>query len=262
MLTDEDMGKLQFSTGQSMLLKRWVHSLQTPTEQTGQEAEPETEDDALSDLLAEATAPTTGNPLFPCEFAGGPLSFDQDTTVCTQGSSRLVLKARDHIAPGKLSLSQWVSANARIMRQLINDGTLGTKGDILSYLDYVETVGNYAQVNTIFSVMIYDQEFRRKQAEKRRSWDCEDFYLAKYLLVKKDQTPDMRPRYNHQQSTVEICRNFNSPMGCYREHCRYTHVCLVCHRPGHTSSTHRSTQPLDPTTAAYVPSSSAPTHHR
>ena len=77
---------------------------------------------------------------------------------------------RSQVTPQQLTLPQWISANSRIMRKLIREGPLGQPDDILKYVDYMESIGNYAQVNTTASVMIYDHEFRRKLAERQRTW--------------------------------------------------------------------------------------------
>lgn len=40
------------------------------------------------------------------------------------------------------------------------------------------------------------------------------------------QVADERPA--KRQAPMPVCNSFNSPNGCYREHCAYTHTCLQC----------------------------------
>ena len=260
LLSADDVKSLVLSTGQTLVLKRWIQTLKPTDDEAASVASATHDDGGLSELLSDDnnTVPVTGKPLYPCDFVGGPSFPDRDTTVCAQGTSRLVLRAgRNHVTPEQLTLAQWVSANARVMSRLIREGSLTGQDELCSYLDFIESVGNYAQVNTTASVMLYDHEFRRKQAEKNRPWDCEDFHLVNFILQKKESTAEYRPRAGRQGNpspSVEICRNFNGHQGCVRDNCRYAHVCIVCKKPGHNGMTHRSTQQLDPKAGAFVPS--------
>ena len=151
------------------------------------------------------------------------------------------------------------------MRKLIREGSLSLQDNLYKYLDFMESIGNYSQVNTVASVMIYDHEFRRKQAERRRPWDSDDFHLANYILQRKEQPTDYRPRGNRQGNSslsVELCKNFNSYHGCNRDQCRYAHVCMVCKKAGHNSLTHRSNQQLDPRAGSFTPASSNGSYRR
>ena len=268
MLSDADIKALLFSTGQTILLRRWVKTLSTGEDDTASSQTGEKEE--LSDLLADVDTSlpsTSSKPLFPCDFLGGSPYPDRDTTVCSQGASRLILKSgRNQLLPEQLlSLAQWVSANARIMHKFVREGSLSSTEEMCNYLEYVESIGNYAQVNTIKSVMSYDHEYRRKQFEKNRPWDAEDFHLANFLLHKKEPVADYRSRVGRQgpqSANVEICRNYNSQQGCMRDNCRYIHVCIVCRKPGHTGVSHRNTQPLDPKAGAFVPSLSNSAYRR
>ena len=144
------------------------------------------------------------------------------------------------------------------MKQLINSGVLSSQEELCSYLDFTETIGDYAQVNTQQSLMVYDHEFRRRQAEKGRPWDVEDFHLANFHLRKKDQNP-VKDRWGSQRgpsqrsSHMEICRNYNAS-GCYRDTCRYTHACSICRIPGHPRASHKESPALNPYTPSFTPS--------
>ena len=88
LLSEDDIKALSLSTGQTLVMLRWVSSLTKPTTVP-------TEDDGtlgLADILADDDVSVPGKAYFPCDFMGGPSCTDSDTTVCTQGSSRLVLR--------------------------------------------------------------------------------------------------------------------------------------------------------------------------
>ena len=168
--------------------------------------------------------------------------------VCKQGGAQLVLRqARVKPLAEQVSLAQYLSANARIMARLILEGRLRTE-DILDYLEYTADIGDYAQVCDIPSVMLYDQEYRKKQARKGAKWGTADIHLSTFYLQKKrgrhDASPTsvtptpraVKPPRQVDRRGVEICRSYNA-WGCNRDQCRYSHVCSLCKDP-HPKSSH------------------------
>ena len=143
MLSDADIKALLFSTGQTILLRRWVKTLSTGEDDTASSQTREKEE--LSDLLADVDTSlpsTSGKPLFPCDFLGGSPYPERDTTVCSQGASRLILKSgRNQLLPEQLSLAQWVSANAQIMRKFVREGSLSSTEEMCNYLEYCFRLG-------------------------------------------------------------------------------------------------------------------------
>ena len=270
MLRESDITSLGLSMGQTIILRQWVQSLQT-TASSSQDSAPEESTSGLSALLGDveeeqhgnqASSGSKGKPLFVIDFITRNTTYSDsfgDNPVCARGDVQLVMRSsRPKLLPEHVSLAQWSGANARIMKTMIRNGSLQTPDEMCEYLDYVETVSDYAQVNTLPSVLLYDHEFRRRQAEKNRPWDCEDFHLANFYLCKKDSVPrdtsgKTRPGGVRQMS-VEICRNFNG-VGCLRETCRYAHVCAVCRVSGHSRSAHRDNYSLNPNAPSYQPPS-------
>ena len=177
--------------------------------------------------------------------------------VCTQGGAQLVLRAsRQKPLPEQVSLAQWVGANARIMEKMVRSHQLQSPEEICAYLNYTAKFSDYAQVMEIPSVMIFDHEYRKRQAEKSRSWDEDDFHLSSFYLKKKE--PARRDQsYNHRRSSdrplpvvrdmngLEICKSFNTA-GCFRDICRYSHACLICKTRGHSRLQHRDNSSLNP----------------
>ena len=116
----------------------------------------------------------------------------------------------------------------------------------MGYLHYTRDFGDYAQVCELSSVMVYDHEYRRKQAQLCSRWGIDDIHLTTFYLQKKrDARKPMdrgyrrmdRPPRLLDSSGVEICRNFNVNQ-CFRDNCRFSHVCSVCKDRGHTKAKH------------------------
>ncbi len=179
----------------------------------------------------------------------GQGSFDGlEREVCTQGEAQLVLRqVRQKPLPEQVSVAQYLSANARLMAKMITDGQLKSQADILSYLEYTANIGDFAQVCEVPSVMIYDKEFRKKQARIGQKWNDDDIHLATYYLNRRRRTdvasaPSPRsskpPRLLDRRGN-EICRSYNGT-GCYREVCKFSHVCSVC-KENHPRSSHGPT---------------------
>ena len=95
------------------------------------------------------------------------------------------------------------------------------------------------QVFTWPSVLLFDREFRKEQAEKNLSWDTEAAYLMSLLLRPLDKKAQMGPRKSQAQrmddSGRPVCLRWNrSASGCKMQNCRFAHVCYSCLSPWHT----------------------------
>ena len=195
-----------------------------------------------------------GKPLVIGDFVSRATEGTVDTSeqrLFSQGGSQVILRScRQKPLPEQVSLAQWISANARILQRLIANGELSSKG-IVDYLEYTSDFGDYAQVCEKESLMIYDHEYRLKQARKKTQWGVEDVHLANFYLQRKNrhpgtQTSKTNNSWNRQPSTPprsrdsaggEICRTFNGS-GCQRSFCKYSHVCAICKDGTHSQTAH------------------------
>ena len=200
---------------------------------------------------------SAGKPLLIPDFVSKVSSGSCDPAeqeVIHTGSSQLVLRSiRSRPQPEQVTLAQWISANSRIMSKLISSGQLSNNEQILNYLQYVTDFGDYAQTCEIDSLMIYDNEYRKKQASTSRKWGEDDVHLCTFHLQRRyrhDRRQLGRRQQQQQQSRapakpprlldsagVEICRNFNA-FGCFRQVCHYSHVCAICKDKSHPKSKH------------------------
>ena len=195
---------------------------------------------------------SSGKPLLIPDFvsrARGRTDPDEQELV-NHGSTQLVLRA-SRVKPRleQVTMAEWMGANARIMQKLVSDNKLASHEDISCYLQYVADVSDYAQVCEWESLMVYDNEYRKKQVSQNRRWGEDDIHLATFYLQRKGQS-NRRPQVNtgsrpsrpprlSDNNGVEICRNYNG-QGCFRNVCQYSHVCSVCKDGSHTRSWHNT----------------------
>ena len=189
-------------------------------------------------------------PLLITDYISKSTSGSQTTDeheLCNQGSTKLLVRAKQTILPEHVTLPQWISANARIMSKMISEGQLANMEDIIQYLQYVQDFGDYAQVCDQKSLMVYDNEYRIKQAKRNSTWGDDDVHLATFYLRRQTEIPNIggrtfqrrqeRPPRLLDPQGIEICRNYNA-FGCNWKLCRYSHVCSICKEKGHTKSKH------------------------
>jgi hypothetical protein len=83
------------------------------------------------------------------------------------------------------------------------------------------------------SVLQFDMEFRKLQAESNMPWDSECSYLMT-LLLRTSSTGtrnDTRRSVRKDPSTgKELCLKYNKGT-CTSPSCRYAHLCMICLAP-------------------------------
>ena len=271
LLSEADITDLQLSRGQTLVLRRWVKNLNTETPESVPDVQAEPSLDELleqldGDTVYTPTEPTAdnktpGKPLYITDFlnrANVGLSDIAEREVCTQDGAQLVLRStRQKPLPEQVTLAQWVGANARIMERLIRSRQLQSVDELCQYLEYTVKFSDFAQVNELPSVMLYDLEFRRKQFEKQRAWNEDDFHLANFFLKKKSPSnqpsvhsqPRRRSDQNRRYGT-EVCWDYNNRT-CLRNPCRFAHVCSVCKSSSHSKASHTAPRTLNPTAPSF-----------
>lgn len=143
----------------------------------------------------------------------------------------VVLRAKLKPNAEEVSTPQWITANARILLRLIDDGL--DMAAIKRYLRYTAKVGDYLQVSETSSVMLLDNDHRSQVFEEDRAWDNIDgdkrfFYLEKNRPA---GLPISKPKPRNKQATDSagktICFKYNSPGGCQLTYCKFSHTCIV-----------------------------------
>ena len=148
-----DVNDLQLSKGQSLVLLQWIAFLNVEDaasvaalSQTSQPADGNL--DILLGDMEEAPAatggtidpPSTGKPLLVVDHINcvvGGISDVPEHQVYSQGDTQPLLRSsRAKPSPDRVTLAQWVGANARILQQLIHKGTIQSLDEVSEYLEY------------------------------------------------------------------------------------------------------------------------------
>ncbi len=137
---------------------------------------------------------------------------DGQSIVFKTGSKKLKLES--------ISPAQWISANARIMADLLRQGKL-QHNQVPFYLSYTAKVGDLALRYTWLSVLYYDNEYRHLQAQLQFHWGLDAPHLATTRL--HDRTAASGPSAK-PATKKPVCKNFNSK-GCTFSACSYRHIC-------------------------------------
>lgn len=190
---------------------------------------------------ASTKAPAAGEnpkPLLIPDFVSKPKGVpddEEEITFNTSGQAHLFLRSRAKPKVDQVTLAMWVSANARILRKLIDseiDDLTTVVSLVKTYLDYTAQVGDFCQSYTTSSVMLLDDAHRRQQAKEATAWNDVNMHAMFYHLEKKSlPNKESSSRRQRAQKTTdssgrEICINYNNPAGCRFPNCRYAHVCL------------------------------------
>lgn len=228
----------QFGRGPMCVTKAAGPLLETPT------TAPST---TLSQLLGLDTIPLSGAPV---KSAGGPclhiVDFVSSSALVEEevvlgGGVTLKLNTKPKLE--KISPAMWITANSRILRQL-KDTVPGFSVD--SYARYTEMVGELAVRYTWQSVLLFDEEYRQRQATLGFDWGTAAPHLSTVVLRDKPAVPAVARKATAQvrrpgQTGQEICRQFNSGNCRYGPGCKYDHACFTCGSREHTVRDHSAT---------------------
>ncbi len=194
-----------------------------------------------------------------------------DQVVGEEGAMQLVIKSNVQVKPKltEVTPSQWQVANSRICATLLSEGKLGG-ASLMGYLAHQAKVGELASRYTWTSVMLWDDEFRKRQAEFQLPWGSDLVHLNHVHL--KERPPPQGNGKSGRANSVNtsnngntmgnkgqqkqgggkpICRQYNKGE-CLFEKCSYRHVCSVAG----CGKTHKASEHNPP-----VPATANPTHY-
>jgi hypothetical protein len=159
-------------------------------------------------------------------------SQDSDEVIHSGKGLNLVLHASNkRVSAEKLSVGQWVGANARILEKLISSGKL-TPAQITDHLVYNRKIGDLLQIYTSGSVFLLDHNHRLEVNENDDIRWCEvDATLQNAHLSRKNvQSSDVvsgktNAPTNRRNSRKGVCWAYNTAEGCPNAHdrCKYEH---------------------------------------
>ena len=150
----------------------------------------------------------------------------------------------------RVSPAQWISANMRIMAELYESAVLDSES-IVDYMAYTAKIGELATRYTWQSVLLYDQDYRKKQAAAGFRWGADSHHLVAVHLKERAATGSATTSAKRQTTTgnrkigpggKEICLQYNAGKCQYGAKCNFEHVCVVCYR-SHPQVDHRTMAP-------------------
>lgn len=163
---------------------------------------------------------------------------------------------------GKVTVEQYGYASIEILHDMQRTGEI-TQAEVPKYLSYVQSIFRLAANNLWVSVLLYDMEYRDRQAKENFEWGSFIPNLREFHLVQRPDSSTARAISEIQSSVGSvnspkdhsqfsrrgkgpflpngktICRRFNSGE-CYGSNCRLAHHCAICYSKNHNASQHSS----------------------
>ncbi|CAG2246868.1 unnamed protein product [Mytilus edulis] len=158
---------------------------------------------------------------------------------------------------GQVSIEQYGYASIEIMNDMLRSGDL-LHGELPDYLCYIQSIFRLAANNVWASVLLYDMEYRDRQALEKFKWGTYISNLREFHLVQKPDSATAKAiqeiqnvsrsannaNYKDQNSGFNsynkkgkgpflpdgrtICSRFNTG-DCYRKDCKLAHHCAICY---------------------------------
>lgn len=200
---DDDLNNLLKSLGDSHL--KDIFSAATKQDEQGERS---------SSSLTKAL-------LIPDYLSKHIYSDQKEKILSVKGDTELFLRTqKTKKKPEEVSLPEWIAANARILRKLINDEKIDKRG-ILDYLDYTIQVGDYAQLYTTSSLMMLDDAHRRRVADEGEDWTRVSEHQFRFLLRSKTNSGSVNGANARQRK--DLCIDFLRGNCRFGSRCKYSH---------------------------------------
>ena len=138
----------------------------------------------------------------------------------------------------KISPGLWIAANARIMEKFIDEDV---DFDAASYLRYTQMIGELAVRFTWASVVIFDDEYRQRQARTGFDLGTEALHLSTVLLRERPTAATAEKKKTVPQkgrASGTVCIQFNRGHCNYGAQCNFEHTCMVCGSKLHGKADH------------------------
>jgi hypothetical protein len=278
-LREEDWDRVGISLGK----KRWLqHALngrnESPTRAVAHETQvqcpTEPPGQLLNNIFIGMGVQGDQKPYLDiCDYVSVRSPFDEvsgpETTISHKpdGSFEVKPSTVKRVSLEKITMAQWVEANAQIMARLLVKGMQPR-----DYLSYTVLTAQLAQKYEWLSVLLFDREYRRLQANIGFLWGTDFGHLRDVLLVPKvkpwqtqgsrfegrrgsqnmrreqrgqgraglgrgqygqrNQTQQQLKRDPMPDGKFKLCRSFNRDK-CTWDNCVFKHFCAVCGSGAH-----------------------------
>ena len=123
---------------------------------------------------------------------------------------------------------QWMGVSIYIMSELMSRGELASD-HINTYLTYMLKISELASKYTWQSLLRYDREYRRWQAQYKTTWASDNIHLVEVFLESRPRNTRNanKPPVTSTNKTTEVCRLYNAGKCSWGTACRYRHTCSV-----------------------------------
>ncbi|XP_070209377.1 uncharacterized protein [Littorina saxatilis] len=178
------------------------------------------------------------------DFVPASMAVEEEVTL----GGGVTLKLANKPKLEKVSPCHWIVANAKIMAKLMNTVDF----DHEAYLCYTEMVGELGARFSWQSVLLYDDEYRKRQSTSGFAWGTPNPHLSTVILCERaQQVPGNKSgkattgsggiRRPVGPSGKEVCLQYTNKGTClYGSRCRFEHVCDTCGKE-HPGKDHQAT---------------------
>ena len=118
-----------------------------------------------------------------------------------------------------ISPLQYSEASLKILRDMVlKDGA--SLDQVMQYVGYLVKIANMGQRFHWKSVVKYDNEYRKAQAESNFVWGADNAFMMQVFLRERTNvnTPSSNSNTRHD-AAKEVCGRFNSTRGCRWKYC-------------------------------------------
>jgi hypothetical protein len=247
----QDIGELDLKRGHIGIVRQAVLELQSKHGRgplLEAQSSPRGSDglEALSKLLGNLTtgraaeSEQKGQCLHIVDFVPSTMLAEEEVTL--GGGVTLKVNAKPKLE--KVSLGMWITANAKILQKLMDSDK---HFDVRAYLQYTEMVGELATRYSWVSVLLFDDEYRKRQATFKSKWGADAPHLSTVTLRERPQPPPKakpgNPTRHQGPPGREVCRQFNKGSCTYGALCKFDHACATCGSRDHPSRDHPAAAP-------------------
>lgn len=155
-----------------------------------------------------------------------------------EGQNRLMLQADESHPYGGILISEWASANCRVLNHLLSTGDLH-RDHMEYYLAYTATIMDFASVYEWRNVLDFDFQYREQQAEHNFCWGYIN-PLLKMQVLSQPRNTGMGPRDSYQamgrsrqsqgtnHNAIPDCKQWKANNGfcAFGDKCKFRHVPL------------------------------------
>jgi hypothetical protein len=184
--------------------------------------------------MPTAASPSTGKYRAIVDYVPKTARRNEEEIELASGVT-IKLKAGSKLKLENVSPAQWVTANSLILADIVQKESphSDVRSLVLDYLSYTAKIGELANRYTWASVMIYDDDYRDKQARLGFRWGCDSSHLTTVSL--EERSFKRQPANNKGNKAFKVvkpkdrsCNYYNEGKCFHGDKCKFPHTCSTC----------------------------------